>query len=254
MQLPPITKKQQDILYLLYRFRFLNRIQIQTLLHHKTFNRVNNWLKDLINKNYIGKTENVSTTINTTLSTYYLARSGIKYVKMQPICIKKYIKRAYADYARSFGFVDQSLFIADIYISLIQRYDKTSGFVFYTRSDFTIDGIVKELYPHFVYRKQVDNPYYIAEIFTDNKPNKAIKSRITVYLHFFTQGDWIRQENPPNILFICPSEKMEQYVYNITKKTMDEMNIDLPVFVTTEHQLRTHSIHGDVWEKVVKDN
>ena len=35
MKLPKITTKQEEILALLYRYRFLNRIQIQTLMHHK---------------------------------------------------------------------------------------------------------------------------------------------------------------------------------------------------------------------------
>ncbi len=253
MQLPPITKKQQDILYLLYRFRFLNRIQFQALFHHKTFNRVNIWLKYLTDTNYIGKTEKSSTPINTTPTVYYLARNGIKYLKMQPAYNKIYILRAYGDRTRSIGFVTKSLFIADNYISLLQRYDKTPGFAFYTRSDFSLDSMVKELFPDFVYRKQDDSPFNIAEIFTDTMPKSARIRRIDRYLQFFTKEEWTHQETTPNILFICPDEEKEQYIYKKTKKIMDEENIDLPVFVTTENQLRTHSIHGDVWEKVVRE-
>ena len=52
-ELAKITKKQQAILKLLYRFRFLNRIQIQALLGHKDPKTVNLWLRDLRAKGYL---------------------------------------------------------------------------------------------------------------------------------------------------------------------------------------------------------
>jgi hypothetical protein len=54
MTLPTITTKQQEILKLLYRFRFVDRIQVQAFLHHKDKGRVSAWLKDLREKQYIG--------------------------------------------------------------------------------------------------------------------------------------------------------------------------------------------------------
>ena len=46
MKLPKLTPKQQNILVLLYQYRFLNRIQIQTLMGHKDYRRINAWLAD----------------------------------------------------------------------------------------------------------------------------------------------------------------------------------------------------------------
>jgi hypothetical protein len=48
--LPPLTPKQQEILKLLYKYKFLNRTQIQTLLSHKDKRRIITWLKDLREK------------------------------------------------------------------------------------------------------------------------------------------------------------------------------------------------------------
>lgn len=55
MEQLPITSKQIEILALLYRFRFLNRVQIQILLHHKDYRRINDWLKDLTEREYVGR-------------------------------------------------------------------------------------------------------------------------------------------------------------------------------------------------------
>jgi hypothetical protein len=55
MTIPYITPKQQEIPKLIYKFRFLNRIQIQTLLNHKYHKRIIDWLNDLVGKEYLEK-------------------------------------------------------------------------------------------------------------------------------------------------------------------------------------------------------
>ena len=52
-QIPKITRKQREILDLIYSHRFLTRIQIQAFLKHKDKKTINLWLKDLRSKNYI---------------------------------------------------------------------------------------------------------------------------------------------------------------------------------------------------------
>ena len=53
MTIPYITKKQQEIPLLTYRFRFINSLQIQKFMGHKGKRRTNSWLKDLIEKEYL---------------------------------------------------------------------------------------------------------------------------------------------------------------------------------------------------------
>ena len=48
-----ITTKQITIINLIFRFRFLDRLQIQKFLKHKDETRTNRWLKDLIEKEYL---------------------------------------------------------------------------------------------------------------------------------------------------------------------------------------------------------
>ena len=51
--LPPLTTKQKHILTFIYRYRFLNRIHIQTLFAHKSPSLINEWLADLTTKKYL---------------------------------------------------------------------------------------------------------------------------------------------------------------------------------------------------------
>jgi len=53
--LPP---RQKEILYTLYRFRFLTHIHIQHLLHHKQFTCIYAWLNDLTITGYIKRYDN----------------------------------------------------------------------------------------------------------------------------------------------------------------------------------------------------
>ncbi len=249
MTLPTITDKQQEVLLLLYRFRFLNRKHIQSLLHHKTFNRVNQWLRDLTIKDYIGKIESTSPTITTVPTIYHIGRNGIKYLKKQDVCQRSYIQRMYADHKRKLEFIQRSLFIADIYLSLYEKHAANKGFEFYTQSDYSVDGMIKEIFPHFVYRKRESDMLNITEIFSDTMPRYAIRSRIARYLTFFTNKEWTQLEQVPNILFICPSEVLEQYIYLKVGKYMAEEDIEGPIYVTTEDQVRKNSINADIWKK-----
>ena len=61
MIIPKITKSQQYILFLFYKFRFLNTNQIQTLLNHKNQNYAQILLKDLKDKGYINTAQDPKT-------------------------------------------------------------------------------------------------------------------------------------------------------------------------------------------------
>lgn len=250
MTLPHITTKQQEILLLLYKFRFLNRPQIQTLLHHKNTKNINTWLQDLTQKNYLGKIINNTTKLNTTPYKYYISTNGIKFLKTQSICKGEYLTKLYKETKRSEQFIDRCLFIANIYLYLHQKYENTPGFAFYTQSDYTPSGIIKEIFPHCVFRKKENQPYFVVELFADTMPRFAIRTRIALYTTFFVQEGWTKNEQLPNILFICPDQKMEKYMIKFTNKIYQEESMRLNIFVTTKDQVAKQSIEGEIWKKI----
>ena len=81
MKLPKLTKKQAEILTLLYTYRFLNRIQIQALMNHKDKKTINIWLKDLTEKNYIHRIYSTHFLEKTKPAIYYLGINGIRQLK-----------------------------------------------------------------------------------------------------------------------------------------------------------------------------
>ena len=74
-----LKDRQKEILHLLLKFRFLNRIQIQALLHHKQFNRVIVWLNDLTEKGYLVRFYDRK--IASLPAVYCLSNAGRKYFK-----------------------------------------------------------------------------------------------------------------------------------------------------------------------------
>ena len=81
MQLPKTTTKQQDILKLLYRYRFVDRIQIQVLMGHKDKRRIGAWLKDLREKHYIEWIYSTDFAEKTKPAIYYLGINGIRLLR-----------------------------------------------------------------------------------------------------------------------------------------------------------------------------
>lgn len=125
MTLPKLTKKQQEILQLLYRYRFLNRIQIQQFMGHADKRRIITWLKDLRDKNYVVWIYSTDFTEKSKPAIYYLGLNGIRYLRTlvwdndsgsvyQPAELHK----RYREKDRTHSFIERSTLIASCCVAL----------------------------------------------------------------------------------------------------------------------------------------
>ena len=147
-----ITKKEHVIIVLLYIFRFVHSKQIQEFLNHRDHRRINGWLKDLVDKEYI---ERDFTPIYGTLTkpaVYHLAGKGRRYMRhAYPYCFPAYLKRIARDSKASKSFRIRCQIIADWYLTLfpplqrsenvptsLQKVQPTTGIAI-------IDALVSEL-------------------------------------------------------------------------------------------------------------
>lgn len=242
-----ITKKQQELLLLLYRFRFLNRVQFQKLFNHKTFNRIIVWLNDLTDKGYTEKIIDADSKMNTSPTIYYIGKNGIKFLNTQENCEKAYIARMYSEWKKSTEFVHRCLLIGDMYI----HFNKTSNIAFYTQSDYSVSGIIREIFPDFVYRR--GERYYLGK-FIMEKPRKAIRACIDKYVRYYTSTEGKNHASVSTFLFICPNEDIEKYVIKKIKKALLEENIDYLKFNTsTLEQIKQEGIDSKIWNSVTID-
>ncbi len=245
LTLPKITDKQQSILTLLYRFRFLNRTQIQTILKHKYPKRINDWLKDLTEKQYIGKIYSNKIGENTKPAIYYIGPNGIKKFRELKYPLAQ-IKRLYREKERSDDFIKKHLLIADICLNLQNKSSEKIKHAALTGSDFSNPdsnySFLADLNPDLIIKRTSEGKeqYQILEILEPTLPRYSIKKRVRSYFEMYFSNQWEDEAKSsfPEILFICPTLETLMYSKKMTKRLWEEnQNPDLLIKFALEKEI-----------------
>ncbi len=277
MKLPTITKKQQEILKLLYKHRFLNRIQIQALMNHKDYKTINMWLKDLREKHYAEWIYSTDFVGKTKPAIYYLGLNGIRLLKALDVYAIEELRKRYREPSRSQAFIDRCLLIADCCITLEQARDeggKIETWYFYeTEADYFQDS-----YYHFLADSELVHPHlcfskeqyegggdsetvasYLLEIFDPTFPRYCIKKRLSNYAEYLDEEatEWTSNttdEKLPHILLVCSRTGDLIYAKRRTRGLIadiwDSDDKDRPhIQFTTAEKLKEHGVLGKIWEK-----
>ena len=241
-ELPKLTKKQQEILRLLYRFRFLNRIQIQAFLGHKDPKTINLWLRDLRPKGYVEWIYSTHFAEKTKPAIYYLALNGVRYlrtltrknkaddgtVEVVSTYPPEELRKRYKEPTRSQTYIDRCILVTDCAVAL-EREDaaneakgKKLRYYYQTEADYLLErsyyhfvlDIDDELIrPHLIFcqdklnkdgkeEKTVES--YILEIFDPTLPRYRMKKRLGDYVKFLDdEGDeWKEQTDTEKLPII----------------------------------------------------
>lgn len=234
-ELPKLTKKQQEILRLLYSFRFLNRIQIQALLRHKDPKTINLWLRDLRAKGYVEWIYSTHFAEKTKPAIYYLGLNGVRYlrtltrkdkaddgtVEVVPSYPPEELRKRYKEPSRSQSYIDRCTLIADCAIALqiedaaneakgkkLRYYYQTEAAYLLERSyyHFVLDIDDELIRPNLIFcqdklnkdgKEEKTIESYILEIFDPTLPRYRMKKRLGDYVKFLDdEGDeWQEQTN-----------------------------------------------------------
>ncbi len=238
-----ITNKQKEILLLLYRFRFLNRQHIQTLLRHKNKKNINTWLKDLTEKGYINRIFKRSWTENSVPAKYYIALNGIRYLKTNPDCKKEYLRKLYREKDRSQKFIDKCLFIADIYIRFLKdSVENITHYQFSTQSDYTPGSIVTDIMPDFLVITGNNNvkQYHLFQLFPEGTPRFAVRKRIEQYMTFLTEEDGTHLNAVLHL--VAHTEALYVYLTRHTERILEDESISVPIRVLSYDQIAQHGL------------
>jgi len=219
MNLPKITNKQQEILNLLYTYRFLNRIQLQTLLHHKSHKTITVWLQDLREKQYVEWIYSTDFTEKTKPAIYYLGINGVRYLRSTGEYPAVEIRKRYYDSGRSEGFISRSILLGDICIELEQKTSERARYGWQTAADYARSASpfffmksIDKFHPDFCYSKhtEVGKTTYLIELLDATLPRERVKRRLKNYVDYLdyklTKWQEVSGEIArPTVLFICPS-------------------------------------------------
>lgn len=252
------SKKQTEILILLYRFRFLNRHQIQTILSHKYRSRVLSWLNELVEQKYI--TAYYDKKLAALPTVYCLDNEGRKYLKSLDKEIEagnidpELLNRVWREKKFTKQFREHCLFVADIYINLVDTAKEwKSELQFRTKVDlYNIEGMIKpgpDIYFSLKY-PEGEVKRYLLDIF-DDIPPVAIRKRVKDYLEYYDSDEW--QDNTdkpfPEIIFICPNKRIKGHLYYlILKKRWDGTEPEF--YLAIREIVKVKGLNSKVLEKV----
>ncbi len=279
--LPKITNKQQEILQLLYRYRFLNRIQIQQFLRHKDKVRSSVWLKDLYEKQYINRIYDPNDFINKTKpAIYYLALNGIRYLREYGEYPPEELRKRYTESSRKLTFIDRCVLLADCCIDMEARTAcKSSGrsYSYITESDYLNPdsewNFLAEneyIHPHLYYLKRQEtesgliDTHNLLEVIEPTLPRYSLRKKIKNYVIFLNNDDWedaarkLDLEVLPVILIACPTKAELIYAKRRAKKELadfygdgeEDAPEDIHIRFTTVETIRRHGVTGKIWEGV----
>jgi len=253
----PITQQELQIILLLYRFRFLNRTQIQQYLNHKNHKRILTWLNDLIEKKYIKTVNSKSSDTKSKAKIYCLGKNSILILAAQNVCERQSLQKLYRESERSDAFINRSLMLANISLEFQSKVGSKDVSTMQVKSDYSVHSqkeLLDELNPHAYIkrRKSGMTKYYFLEIFAD-LPRQRLQQRIKKYLSFYQSNEWegATGRTFPIILIICPNDEVFEYIKRYAKTKLRELDEpSLKVQVTTAIKVKKSGITGDIWVKV----
>ncbi len=277
MKLPTITKKQQEILKLLYKYRFLNRIQIQSLLNHKDRKTINVWLKDLREKHYVEWIYSTDFAEKTKPAIYYVGINGVRYLKTLDTYPIEDIRKRYREASRSRSFIDHSTLIADCCITLERSHKKTGEIetwhYYETEADYLGNGFYHFLadheliHPDLCFSEEQNEGTndaqtigsYLLEIYDVSFPRYRIKKRLKNYVEYLDEesAEWTKNtgdKDLPVILLVCSRTSDLIYAKRRTRGLIADIwekeDEGRPyIRFTTIEKLKEHGVMGKIWEE-----
>ena len=250
------TNKQQEIINLVYQFRFINRVQIQKILNHKDARRINAWLKELVELNYLGRIYSYKLLENTKPAIYYLTGEGIRFIKEKYNFELKDVKKFYQDKKASQKFIDHCITVSEfcVKLMLIQR-TSNNDYVFFTKTECYTNELLSKLKPD-VYitntkkvKKNKRTDRFFLDIFDPHVPRYALRYRIKQYIEFY---QWELNDSYPTVLLVLPNEQKLKHLMKYTaKQEYDDKNLRFQF--TTIDQLLNFDNEKNIWEVVERE-
>jgi len=247
-----ITKKQEEILILIYKFRFLDRIQIQALMNHKDARRINAWLKDLVEKKFLGRIYVRKIPENIKPAIYYVAINGIHWFEGRKECNQDILPRLKKEPYHSERFRSHCLFLAQIYIDLLKSDNHEFTLKnFETKVDMVNYEEILTPFPdsYITLIKQKGNTKktnrYFLELIDEGTPRYYLRHRIKEYLDYFEN-----HSSSTKVLLVCPNELTLKFLERFIPQTKDHgfyYDNKASFSLALSEDVKQHSLVGEIW-------
>ncbi|MEX0617194.1 MAG: replication-relaxation family protein [Candidatus Woykebacteria bacterium] len=279
--LPYITSKQQEVMMFIYKFRFLDRIQVQTLLEHKDYKRINAWLRDLVSKGYLVRIYERKIPLNIQPAVYFAAPTGVRLLKRKGN--SDIVHKLYREKYRSDKFRNHCLSLANLYIELLQRTKDLNALnYFHTKVDLSEVEDMIEPYPDALFSlnrapseiikkektqeslgetfeegqrsrfKSRKERRYFLELMEQGVPRYYLRYRVRQYLKYSDSDTDQQPGTNPVALFICANDQTRLFLTKFIKKALEKtfFKTHFTFALTTLDQLLASGIFGEIWTPI----
>lgn len=257
--LPPITKKQKEILLFIYRYRFLTRSHLQAFLAHTSPSLINHWLANLVEKQYLFSIERQT---NTEPAIYYLGNNGIRYLKQLEKTTPQQAQNLYSEKNRSSMFRTHCLSLASFACNLITHMRKQKKqATFLTKTDFMQETddelclLLQRLKPdaYYTYNGTGIAREAFIEIIDDYIPARVLANKIKQYIQLASESDLdiFDGKSLPSLIFLFYSDKklrsLQQIIKRVKNTVDDDMDEAIRCNLALVSDIQTKSIADDIW-------
>lgn len=246
-----IKPRQEQIFILIYRFRFLNRKQIQNIIGHKHHRQIQAWLNELIKNKYIIRYYNQK--LAPISAVYSLGSEGRKHFKENQNYNIKTLSRVWREAKYSMEFKEHCQFCATIYQSLlILSKDNKLKLSYYSKVDlFDFDHLISPLPDAYFALEDEEGrtKRYFLDAF-DDLPPALMRKRVKQYFDYYNSESW--QENTdkpfPDIILVFPNNRLKSHIFFYIQNKLSD---DEPRFyLTTKAQVMTNGLNSDALQRV----
>ena len=251
----------EEIIILIYRFRYLNRPQIQKLLNHKSRSSTLDPLNYLSEQKYLKQYYNPK--FPDEPSYYSLGTVGRKYLikfqnELSDINISV-LDRVWREGTYTPAFKNHMMFLGFVYISLIELVKNTDNgqgkLRFFTQTD--LKGVEHLINPEpeayfSIEDKNKNVKSYFLEMIDEHAKWENTQKTIRKYFKYFKKNTW--QENMkiefPEIIIICPDYQSRNGLNKFISRQFKTHQLELSFYLTTKIEIKHQGMTRKVLQRV----
>ncbi len=249
-----LTKRQVEILNLIFKFRFVSILQIQRLFSHKYSSRINKWILSMMQEGYIGRVYDRYVMKGRLSSILYLDKRGIVYIKNEYMLKGSgYFKKLSREEKVSFVTKDHSLKTLDIYILLLE-YANEHGHIlkYFSKAELSQMSLYRDIKAdgYFIYETHIGKRGVFLEIDLESESSKTFLKKIRKYIDFYFTFKWSvsAEDIFPIVCIICVTHARKVFLLNEIEKIM-RLYVDLLIIfkIVTFKDIQEKGFMSEIW-------
>ncbi len=217
-----LNHSQQEILLILYKFRFATRSLIVNYQELKSPTYTHYRLQNLLQQEYIGRHYDGSYRLQNKEANYFVLPKGVRFLKEKIEVNEPILNLMYKDRIASQRFINHSIEVFKVYCTLKQKHK--DNLEFFTKSCLnTYDNFPKPLPDAYISLKGVTTTtHFMMDYFESSTPFFVIRQRIKQYLEYADSADWTETSKFPIVLFVCDTKELRHRVATQVIKEIED--------------------------------